>query len=258
MTPGPRHPVIHAVIQGASGGLGGALAEMLLERPELERLILTSRAPLASETLQRLAASHPEKVRLVELDITVEPSIAAASERVEKEIGRTVDLAICCAGLLHRGDGLLPEKRVEDVGFQNLEQVFAVNAFGPLLFAKHFWPLLAHGERAVLANLSARIGSIGDNRSGGWYAYRASKAAQNMITRTFAIEMARRAPHMICLALHPGTVATALSAPFGRRLPPEKIFSPAVAASQLLEVIDAAPCGPGATFFAWDGSEIPW
>jgi NAD(P)-dependent dehydrogenase (short-subunit alcohol dehydrogenase family) len=252
------HAPARVVIQGASGGLGFALAESLLCRSGVERVVLTAREPFASQELLDLVSRYPRQARLVALDVTQEDSLAAASKLVEADLGQSVDLAICCAGLLHHPDGLAPEKRIETLSSENLEQVFRVNAFGPLLFAKHFWHLLAHGERAVWANVSARIGSIADNRAGGWYAYRASKAAQNMLTRTFAIEMARRAPQLICLALHPGTVATELSRPFRSRLSPEKVFSPEVAAEQLLRVIDRAEPDPRAQFKAWDGSEIPW
>ena len=119
-------------------------------------------------------------------------------------------------------------------------------------------PLLRHGERSVVVHVSARVGSIGDNRSGGWYGYRASKAAQNMFTRNLAIELGRRAPNLICLALHPGTVDTGLSRPFQRSVPAERLFDPKRAADQLLSLIDS--CGPGDSgrFLAWDGQPIPW
>ena len=112
------------------------------------------------------------------------------------------------------------------------------------------------GRRTVLAQLSARVGSIEDNRLGGWYGYRASKAAQNMITRTLAIELSRLRPDCVCLALHPGTTETDLSAPFTRRTDPDKLFSPQRAARQLLHVIDDA--NVSGSFLAWDGSEVQW
>ena len=161
------------------------------------------------------------------------------------------------AGLLHDGE-LGPEKKLDHVRPEHLARVFAVNAFGPLLVSKHFAPLLTHGERAVLANLSARVGSIGDNRLGGWYAYRASKAAQNMFTRNVAIELGRRSKQLVVLALHPGTVATDLSAPFSRRVPAGKLFDVERGARQLLAVIDGASPDDTGRFFAWDGQQIEW
>jgi NAD(P)-dependent dehydrogenase (short-subunit alcohol dehydrogenase family) len=135
---------------------------------------------------------------------------------------------------------------------------FAVNALGPLLVAKHFHALLAHEERVVLANLSARVGSIADNRLGGWYAHRGAKAAQNQFTRTIAIELARRAPKLICVAPHPGTVATELSARFRGKVAAEKLFRPDVAAAHLLRVIAGRDRDSSGRFYAWDGAEIPW
>jgi NAD(P)-dependent dehydrogenase (short-subunit alcohol dehydrogenase family) len=135
---------------------------------------------------------------------------------------------------------------------------FAVNALGPLLLAKHLHPLLAHAQPAVLVNLSARVGSIGDNRLGGWYAYRGAKAAQNQFTRTLSIELARRAPNLVCVALHPGTVDTGLSKPFQGSVDAAKLFSPRYSAQRLLAVIDGLRREHSGRFFAWDGSEIPW
>jgi NAD(P)-dependent dehydrogenase (short-subunit alcohol dehydrogenase family) len=162
-----------------------------------------------------------------------------------------------CAGLLHEGE-LQPERRLKDVTAAHLATSFQINAFGPVLVAKHFEPLLGNSARAVVANLSARVGSIGDNRLGGWYSYRASKAAQNMLTRTLAIEWSRRARPIICVALHPGTVATALSAPFRSRTPPERVFSVERAAQQLLDILDGVTGDDSGRFIAWDGTTIPW
>jgi len=135
---------------------------------------------------------------------------------------------------------------------------FRVNALGALLVAKHFQGFFDRNDRVVFASLSARVGSIGDNRLGGWYAYRASKAAQNMITKNLAIELRRRARGVVCVALHPGTVATDLSAPFRGGVPEEKLFDASRAARQLLGVIDSLTPDSNGGFFAWDGEPIPW
>ena len=154
--------------------------------------------------------------------------------------------------------GMQPEKRLADVRPASLARAFAVNAIGPLLVAKHFERLLAHRERAVYASVSARVGSIGDNRLGGWYAYRGAKAAQNMFTRTLAIEWSRSRRNVTCVALHPGKPDSDLSRPFQANVPPEKLFAPGRTVRQLLEVIDRlAPADTG-SFLAWDGSRIPW
>jgi NAD(P)-dependent dehydrogenase (short-subunit alcohol dehydrogenase family) len=160
--------------------------------------------------------------------------------------------------VLHDGPEIRPEKKLEDAHPERLRPVVEVNASGPLLVAKHFLDLLRHDERAVLANVSARVGSVGDNRLGGWYVYRASKAAQNMFTRNLAIELGRRAPNVICLALHPWTVDTDLSRPFQRNVPAERLFDANRAADQLLGVIDSCTRDDSGHFLAWDGQPIPW
>jgi NAD(P)-dependent dehydrogenase (short-subunit alcohol dehydrogenase family) len=167
-------------------------------------------------------------------------------------------MVINCLGLLHDGEDFRPEKRIEDVSAENLARSFSTNAIGPALVAKHFAPLLPVRSRCVFATLSARVGSIADNRLGGWYAYRASKAAQNMITKGLSIELARKKKGVICVALHPGTTATALSEPFIRNVPSERLFSPELAAGQLLAVIDRLRSGDNGSFLAWDGTTIPW
>ena len=151
-----------------------------------------------------------------------------------------------------------PEKRLGDVTPANLQRSFAVNAIGPLLVAKHFRILLPPRERSIFANLSARVGSIGDNHLGGWYAYRASKAAQNMLTRNLAIELRRRAQGLICIALHPGAVDTGLSRPFQSKVPANRLFSPERAATQLLKIMDRLQPDDSGGFFSWNGERIPW
>ncbi len=247
-----------ALVQGASRGLGLALAEALLGRGDVDRVVATCREPEQSEGLARLRSEHGEALLALPLDVRDEATMAAAASRVADECGPKLHWLINCAGLLHDDAGTRPEKKLADVDPQRLRAVFEVNAFGPLLVAKHFCGLLRHDERAVLANVSARVGSIGDNRLGGWYAYRASKAAQNMFTRNLAIELGRRSPHLICLALHPGTVDTDLSRPFQRNVPAERLFDAKRAADQLLGVIDSCTGEDSGRFLAWDGQPIPW
>lgn len=244
------------LVQGASRGIGLALVRTLLARREVERVFATCRRPGAAKDLQILADSHRDRLRLLSLDVRDEATVSATAGRVSAETDR-LHLLVNCAGVLH-GDGLAPEKKLSQVDPERLRHAFEVNAFGPLLVAKHFHPLLRHDERAVLANLSARVGSVGDNRLGGWYAYRASKAAQNMFTRNLAIELGRRAPHLVVVALHPGTVDTDLSRPFQSGVKPEKLFPAERAARQLLAVIDGLSPADSGAFFAWDGQPIPW
>ena len=139
-----------------------------------------------------------------------------------------------------------------------LARSFQVNAIGPALVAKHFLPRLPKDRPARFAVLSARVGSIEDNRLGGWYGYRASKAALNMLVRSLAIELARTRPLAVCVALHPGTVDTALSRPFQRNVAAQKLFTPAYAAGRLLDVLDGLGPGDSGGFYAYDGTRIPF
>ena len=234
------------LITGASGGIGLAMARRCLAAGDT--VFAVSRHPPAAE-----AGLIPLAV-----DLTREDDTAWLIQRVQ-EYTDTLDGLIHCAGVLHDPDtGMTPEKRLEDLDGEALQHAFALNAVAPMLLAKHALPLLRHHRRAVFASLSARVGSIADNRLGGWYAYRASKAAQNQFLKTFAVEARRRAKNLIVLALHPGTVDTGLSAPFQRNVPAGKLFTPDFAAERLLALIDGAGAGDSGRFLAWDGKEIPW
>jgi NAD(P)-dependent dehydrogenase (short-subunit alcohol dehydrogenase family) len=164
-------------------------------------------------------------------------------------------LMLCATGVL-QVDGRPPEKRLAELDGAVLARILAVNAIGPALLLKHFHDLLPTRERAFFALLSARVGSIGDNRKGGWYGYRASKAALNMLLKTAAIEVARRRPLAVLAALHPGTVRSPLSAPI---IGDADAQAPAEAARRLLAVLDALPDeGASGRFLAWDGADVPW
>jgi NAD(P)-dependent dehydrogenase (short-subunit alcohol dehydrogenase family) len=220
-----------AVVIGASGGIGAALAEALEEE---------------GATVTRFARSMAGAAHL---DLAEEASIAAAAARAG-----TPELVFVATGLLHEGEHG-PEKAIRELDAAWLARQYAVNAIGPALIAKHFLPVMPKTGRSVLAFLSARVGSISENRLGGWYGYRASKAALNQLIRTLAIEDRRRNDRGLVVGLHPGTVDTALSKPFqsaGRDL-----FQPGRAAVQLLDVIDALKPADSGRIFAWDGAEVP-
>jgi NAD(P)-dependent dehydrogenase (short-subunit alcohol dehydrogenase family) len=237
-------PPLACAVIGATGGLGGALIDALLAHDDVARVHALSRRP------------PPRDARLAwtALDVADEASVARAAT----EVGRDgpLDLVIVATGRLH-GVDLAPEKRWEQLSAAALGELFAINATGPALCAKHFLPLLRSDARAVFAAVSARVGSIGDNRAGGWYAYRASKAALNMLLATFALELARRRPRALCLGLHPGTVDTALSRPFQRAVPAARLFTPAESAARLLAVIDRAGTDDSGKVLAWDGAVVP-
>lgn len=230
-----------AVVLGASGGIGRALVDQLEARGAYAPIHALSRTPGTS------------RGRVIDgfADITDEASLADAAGR----IGAPIALLIIATGMLHDTDAM-PEKALRDLDGVRLAKVFAVNTIGPALALKYFGPLLARDRRSVMAALSARVGSISDNRSGGWYGYRASKAALNMIVKTASIELARSRPQAICVALHPGTVDTRLSEPFQARVPPEQLFSTDRAAGQLLDVLDCLDVGQSGRVIAWDGREI--
>lgn len=235
-----------SVVVGAGGGLGAAvLARLARDRPDDRLLALSRRRPEAL----------PPRTDWAPLDLTDEASIAAAAEGLGG--GEEADLVFVATGQLH-GPGLSPEKSWRSLDSDALMAAFRINAVGPALVAKHFLPRLARDRRAVFAALSARVGSIGDNRLGGWHGYRASKAALNQMIRTLAVELARQRPQALCVALHPGTVATALSAPFQGGVPQAKLFTPDFAAERLLAVLDGLTPADSGGFFAWDGASVPW
>lgn len=243
-----------AFICGARGGLGEKLVELLLRRPTTQHVYATCRQA-ASERLLTLADRDP-RLTVLSMDLTQEETIAVAAQRVRAETA-SLDLLINASGLLHR-EGLSPEKRLADIDPAAMSELFAVNATGPLLVAKHLHDLLRHSGRAALINLSARVGSIEDNRLGGWYGYRSSKAALNMLTRGLAIELKRRSPHLIVAAVHPGTVATELSAPFRRGVPAGALQTPEEAARKILDLVQVLEESDSGGFFAADGKRIEW
>jgi NAD(P)-dependent dehydrogenase (short-subunit alcohol dehydrogenase family) len=238
---------MNVAVIGASGGIGRALTTGLAGSDSVARIIATSRSG---------AVPEGAKVEPQRLDLEDEATIARAAEAASAG-GRSLDLVIVASGILYAGDGLRPEKTWRALERATLERVHRINTVGPALVAKHFLPLLARDGKSVFAALSARVGSISDNRLGGWHAYRASKAALNMLLRNFAIELARRNPRAICVGLHPGTVDTRLSAPFQANVPDDRLFTPAFAAARLLQVIDRLGAGDSGGVFAWDGALIP-
>lgn len=233
---------------GASGGIGGALTSQLARHPAVAHVAACSRRDLATEQA---------KVRHYPLDLEDEGTIVDAAEFIDDKLG-ALDLVIVATGVLHDDENLRPEKTWRALDAAALERVYRINTVGPALIAKHFLPLLAPDRKSVFAALSARVGSISDNHLGGWHAYRASKAALNMLIRNFAIELRRRNPKALSVSLHPGTVDTGLSKPFQGNVPEGKLFSPDFVASRLLAVIDGLRTDDSGKLLAWDGQAIPY
>ena len=232
-------------IVGGSGGIGRALVELLTSNADVSEIHAFSRSPVSW---------NRTKVHGHFLDLTDERSIEKAA--TDAAGTSPLDVVIVASGILHRDGKLMPEKSMRDLNSKALAEVFAVNTIGPALIAKHFLPKLRRHHKTVFAALSARVGSIGDNRLGGWPSYRMSKSALNMLIRTVAIEQARLLPESIVVTLHPGTVDTPLSRPFSKRVEASKLFSPTLAASQLLQVINGLEQKDSGGFFAYDGSPI--
>lgn len=234
------------MIFGAGGAIGGALVERIEASGRFAEVYAGSR---------RGNAEAPTGVRRFRFDLENEPSIAAAAEAIAVPPA----LVIVATGVLHdAAAGVQPEKALRQLDAKAMAQVFALNAIGPALIAKHFLPLLPRDRRTVFAVLSAKVGSIGDNRLGGWHSYRASKAALNMLVKTIAVEAARTHPLAVVAALHPGTVAGPLSEPFTRGASSKTIFSPDTAAQKLLDVISNLTPADSGGFFNWDGSRLPY
>lgn len=241
------HSPLRAAVFGASGGIGGALVAALEQHPDVAEVIAFTRST------DRIRSGS---ARIERVDILDESSIAAAAEFAGSDA--PLDLVIVATGILHDGERLQPEKTLRELDAERMAEVFRINAFAPAIIAKHFLPVLRRRHKTVFAALSARVGSIGDNRLGGWTSYRSSKAALNMILKTLSVEHARRFKESVIVGLHPGTVDTGLSKPFQQRVPDEQLFDAEKAAGCLLEVIDGLDADDTGGFYAWDGQEIPY
>lgn len=223
----------HALVLGASGAIGAAFVDLLGAMPRCASVCGLHRH------------STPR------LDFADENSIAEAARELATK--PPYHLIINAAGMLHDGN-VMPEKRLADLNYEQMQAIFQTNTMGPALLMRHFLPLL-DGERAIMAMLSAKVGSIGDNQLGGWYSYRASKAALNMLVKTAAIELARSQKHSVLVALHPGTVNSRLSRPFRGEI----IGRPAHdAASDMLTVLNTLRPSDSGAFLAYDGTRLPW
>jgi NAD(P)-dependent dehydrogenase (short-subunit alcohol dehydrogenase family) len=234
-----------AVVIGAGGAIGAALAAACSASHRFAKVYGFSRR--VTPGVAGVSAGY--------LDLEIEASIAAAAAVVSA--GPPPRLLVIATGILH-GPGFGPEKSIRAMDGATMLKVLAVNTVGPALVAKHFTPLIPREGKAVFAALSARVGSIGDNRLGGWHSYRTSKAALHMLIRTLSIELERSRPGTVCLSLHPGTVESGLSAPFQANVRPERLFQPEFAAGRLLAVMDARQPGDSGGAYDWDNQPIAW
>ncbi|MFT5709678.1 MAG: NAD(P)-dependent dehydrogenase (short-subunit alcohol dehydrogenase family) [Halioglobus sp.] len=240
-------PLFNAVIVG-NGAMGTALLQALLENPGLHRIAVLGRA-------QKAPASDP-RVIYIHMDAEQPDSIERAATATRQEFERC-HLLINTVGMLHT-DTHKPEKRLRDVTAECLQKSFAINAILLPLLAQAFGPLLKHSEPAVFASLSARVGSIEDNQLGGWYSYRTAKAAHNMLLRTISREWSLSYRNVSVVALHPGTVESALSAPFISKSYSKRVLTAKESGAALIAVIDKLRPGQSGDFYDWQGTRIPW
>ena len=244
---------MHVVIQGAGRGIGYAMAKQAMAAGAT-RLILTARHPAHTTGFRGLPPS--DIVHWVKMDFLDPTSISAAATEIIEKIPN-IDRLIMVAGVL-QDDVTRPEKRLSDIDPNALHYSYQVNAIGPILLVKSLWQALRQPRPLVVATLSARVGSIADNQLGGWYGYRASKAALNQLSHTAAIELARYNPDSCMVTLHPGTVDTDLSRPFQKIATSTSIFSADQSATKLWQVMDQLNPSQTGGFFAYDGSSVPF
>ena len=243
----------NALVLGAGGGLGQAIVARLLTDSSIDKIIAVSR----NGRTEDLSGHWNSSSRLVwiQSDYT-EPAMADVVTQLAAYVG-TLSRVCICHGVLH-SDTIWPEKRLEDISADALHEIFHANTVVPSLWLKLLHKILAGKQRCVVAALSARVGSIGDNRMGGWYAYRTSKSALNMMLKTLAVEYARRAKNVKLISFHPGTTDTALSKPFQASVHKDSLFSTVFVAERLTGIMDRAEVDGQLSYVDWDGKTIPW
>jgi len=244
------------LVIGGNRGIGLALVKAQLERPAVSTVIATHRPAADLSELYNLGRHCPGKLQLQPLDVTSEPSLRAFGRFLALQ-PTGIDLAIHAAGLLHDHE-IEPEKSLSQCNPSHLMRLFEVNSIGPLMVAGALLPTQSRNQRITFAALSAMVGSIGDNRLGGWYGYRASKTALNQFIKTMANECRLKHPRAAIVAIHPGTTDTDLSRPFQKNVREGKLYTPEVTAKRLLDVLEGIDENQSGQFLNWDGSTIPW
>lgn len=245
-----RAPTSTAIVIGSGGGIGAAMCEQWKNDTRIDQLITVSRQ--AEKTAQLTAESGTDSLVC---DYS-EESISKNGELISKMAG-TITRVCICNGILHN-ENIWPEKRIEDINSDALQQVFTANSIVPLLWLKALLPVVKSQTECIITVLSARIGSIGDNRSGGWYSYRASKAALNMLLKTASIEFSRRARNVKLIAFQPGTTDTNLSKPFQASVRAENLLTPEFVASHLVNIMDHQSVDGELSFIDWENQSIDW
>ena len=236
----------NVAVFGASGAIGSAFISILEQGDSIVNIYAFSRKEYSPST---------HLTKYVQFDIENEDSLLDAKKNIPSDI--KFDLIIIATGALHL-ENHMPEKALSQYTTQNAQLFYLINTIGPSLIIKHFWSLLSKENNPIIATLCARIGSIEDNKLGGWYSYRSSKAAMCMMIKSASIEIARRNPNAICVGLHPGTVESPLSEPFHKHIDPAKIMTPNQSTEMLLKTLSTLKTTQSGFQFAYDGSQIPF
>ena len=255
----PQNDDVHGstrLVVGANGGIGLALVKAQLARPDVSKLIATHRATADIEELNQLGVQNSGKLLLHQLDVTNDASLLTFGRFLASQ-PTGIDLAIHTAGLLH-DKNMTPEKSLAQCSSTNLMRLFELNSIGPLMVAQALLPTQKRGHRFTFAALSAMVGSITDNRLGGWYGYRASKTALNQFIKTMAIECRVKYPRAAIVAIHPGTTDTSLSRPFQNNVSAGKLYTAEQTAARLLNVLEEINEKQSGQFLNWNGTIIPW
>ncbi len=252
----PDQDTLNALILGASRGIGLGFVKLLLQEQRTQRVFATYRNEGDAEGLLALRAEHRERLVCLKMDVTDERLVESAFKQIGENV-EALDLALYCVGMLHE-DNLSPEKSLRDANTDNLLRSFQINSIGAVLAAKHLVSLYKRDTPSIYAAISAKVGSIGDNRLGGWYGYRASKAALNMFLKTIAIEYRRRCPSTVVVSLHPGTTDTRLSKPFQSNVPERQLSTVEETVRLLADVIADLTLEDSGEFYSWDGNRLPW
>lgn len=242
-----------ALVVGASRGIGLAITQQLLQEQGIQRVYASYRH---SDTAAGLLEINDERLQTIRADVTRPVDLKGIAASIQAN-GDHPDFVINAAGILHEHD-LQPEKSLSQCQQDSLMRLFQVNSVGPLMLARAVIPLMPKNRLGHFAVLSAMVGSIGDNRLGGWYGYRASKAALNQFMRTLAVECRRSHPQLCITAIHPGTTDTALSQPFQTNVRPGKLYTASQSAARILQEVSASNAEQSGHFINWDGAPIPW
>jgi NAD(P)-dependent dehydrogenase (short-subunit alcohol dehydrogenase family) len=242
-----------ALVVGASRGIGLAITRQLLKEPGIQRVYATHRNLATADGLLEI---DDERLQTIRLDVTNAGNLQGLAADIRAN-GDHPDFVINSSGILHE-DELQPEKSLNQCNQDSLMRLFLVNSIGPLMLARAVMPLMPKNRPGHFAVLSAMVGSIGDNRLGGWYGYRASKAALNQFMKTLAVECHRSHPQLCITSIHPGTTDTALSQPFQANVKPGKLYTASQSAERILQVVSAGRAEDSGRFMNWDGKPIAW